>query len=119
MIENGIGSRPACSHARSNSRVASTGRPMARPDRPFDRRGQSRRGPISREHQIGIGGCGAGPARVFVDRRGERRPLFLDDLPWRKRLFNPCHFRDFRPNAFGEFFARDIEKAIGAAYRNR
>jgi len=32
---------------------------MARPDRPFDRRGQSRRGPISRKHQIGIGRSGA------------------------------------------------------------
>ena len=95
------------------------GRPMAGADRPFDRRGQARRGPIAGEHQIGVGRSGAGPARVFVNRRGERRPLFLDDLPWRKRLFNLCHFCDFRPNGFGEFFARDIEEAIGTADRDR
>ena len=92
---------------------------MAGPDRPFDRRGQAGRRPIAREQQIGIGRSRTGTARVFRNRRGESRPFFLDDLPRRQRLFNLCHFCNFRPNTFGEVFARDVEEAVGAADRDR
>ena len=70
------------------------GRPIAGPDRAFDRRRQAGLGPIAGEEQIAPGGLRRPALGILARRRREGRAALAHDLPWRQRLGKTGDGRD-------------------------